>query len=256
MPTDWIDLAGVVNMRDVGGLPTADGGRVASGVLIRSDNLQELPPASVDRLVGELGVTDIVDLRTESEVHVEGAGPLRGVGDLVHHHHSLFRAEAVTSTDRTLPWHDNKDVDRTKADFWGEHYLGYLRGRPDSILAALDVVATAQGATIVHCAAGKDRTGTVVGLALDVAGVPHEAIVEDYMATGERIEAIMTRLLSRPAYAEHLATHTVAEQLPQPQAMEAILGYAAAEFGGSAGWLRSQGWTDVDVDRLRNRLRA
>ncbi|MEO7070229.1 MAG: tyrosine-protein phosphatase [Nostocoides sp.] len=255
MPPDWIDLDGVVNMRDVGGLPTSGGGSVASGVLIRSDNLQELTPGSVDRLIGDLGVTDIVDLRTESEVHVEGDGPLRRVRSLVHHHHSLFRSEAVTSTDRTLPWHDS-NVDRTTTQFWGEHYLGYLRGRPDSISAALGVLAGASGATIVHCAAGKDRTGTVVGLALDVAGVPHEAIIADYLASGERIEAIMTRLLSRPAYAEHLASHTVAEQVPVPQAMEAILTYAADEFGGAAGWLQSVGWTQTQVARLRERLRG
>jgi protein-tyrosine phosphatase len=251
---NWIDLDGVANMRDLGGLPTSGGGRVATGVLIRSDNLQELPPASVTRLIDELGVTDIVDLRTESEVHVEGEGPLRSVKSLVHHHHSLFKAERVASSDQTLPWHDSKDVDRTKAEFWGEHYLGYLRSRPDSISAALRVVADASGATVVHCAAGKDRTGTVAGLALDVAGVPHEQIVADYMATGERIEAIMARLLSRPAYAEHLASHTVAEQRPQPQAMEAILEYAAAQFGGAAGWLRAQGWSDDEVERLRGRL--
>ncbi len=256
MPPDWIDLAGVVNMRDVGGLPTVDGGRVRTGVLIRSDNLQELTPQSVARLVGELGVTDIVDLRSETEVHVEGDGPLRRVRAVVHHHHSLFRAEAVTTTDRTLPWHDEAGVDRTSEAFWAEHYLGYLRGRPDSVSAALRVVAGASGATVVHCAAGKDRTGTVVGLALDVAGVSHEQIVADYLATGERIEAILGRLLARPAYAQHLASHTVAEQLPRPEAMAAILSHVTSEFGGSGGWLRSAGWSQADVDLLRRRLRG
>ena len=256
MTPNWIDLDGVANMRDLGGLPTSGGGQVAHGVLIRSDNLQELPPASVARLVDELGVTDIVDLRTETEVHLEGAGPLRSISSLVHHHHSLFTPEIVAETDTTLPWHDDRDLDRTTAEFWGGHYLGYLHGRPDSISAALRVLAGASGATIVHCAAGKDRTGTVVGLALDVAGVPHEAIVADFMATAERIDAIMARLLSRPAYAEQLRGSTVHDQAPQPLAMEAVLAYAAEQFGGTAGWLRAQGWREADVDLLRNRLRA
>ena len=64
----WIELDGVDNMRDVGGLPTSGGGTVVSGRLIRSDNLQELPPASVRHLVDDLGVTDVVDLRTVVEV--------------------------------------------------------------------------------------------------------------------------------------------------------------------------------------------
>ena len=70
----WIDLEGVVNMRDVGGLPTRGGGRTAYGRLIRSDNLQDLTDASVTRLIGELGVTDIVDLRSETEMHLTGPG--------------------------------------------------------------------------------------------------------------------------------------------------------------------------------------
>ena len=60
----WIDLEGVVNMRDVGGLPTRDGGRTAYGRLIRSDNLQDLTDASVTRLVGDLGVTAGQSLKT------------------------------------------------------------------------------------------------------------------------------------------------------------------------------------------------
>ena len=252
MAPTWIELDGVANMRDLGGMPTVDGGRTASGRLIRSDNLQGLSDADVDRLVARLGVRDIVDLRSEAEIHVEGPGPLRRVEGLTHHEHSLFRAQTVTSDD-ALPWHTGED-DRTAEDYWGNHYLGYLTGRPDSIASALSVVARSTGATVVHCAAGKDRTGTVVGLALDVAGVPHDLIVADYVATGERLAAVMERLLDRPAYAEHLRSHTVAEQSPVPQAMETILGFVT-ERGGAGGWLREQGWSADEVDQLRIRLR-
>lgn len=250
---EWIDLEGVANMRDLGGLPTTDGGRTAPRRLIRSDNLQTLTEADVARLVRGLGVRDIVDLRSEAEIHIEGPGPMRRVEGLVHHEHSLFAAPAVASED-ALPWHGD-DADRTAADYWGDHYLGYLRGRPDSVAAALGVVAHSEGAVVVHCAAGKDRTGTVVGLALDVAGVPHDVIVEDYVATGERIAAVMERLLDRPAYAEHVRGHTVAEQTPVPQAMETILRFVG-ERGGAGGWLREQGWSADQVARLRERLRA
>src|SRR5215203_3095265 len=78
----WIELDGLVNMRDVGGLPTVDGGRTASGRLIRSDNLQDLSDADVQHLVDELGVTDVVDLRTGTELHLEGSGPLRRIETL------------------------------------------------------------------------------------------------------------------------------------------------------------------------------
>ncbi|MDX6687304.1 MAG: protein-tyrosine phosphatase, partial [Baekduia sp.] len=60
----WIDLEGAVNARDVGGLPLAGGGNVATGRLLRSDNLQDLTGADVDHLVGVHGLGTVVDLRT------------------------------------------------------------------------------------------------------------------------------------------------------------------------------------------------
>ena len=90
----WIELDGVVNMRDVGGLPTTDGGQVATGRLLRSDNLQDLTEADIDDLVERVGVTDIVDLRSNVELQLEGPGPLRA-RNLTHHHHSLFRDDVA-----------------------------------------------------------------------------------------------------------------------------------------------------------------
>ena len=209
MTDRWIELDGLVNMRDLGGLPTRDGGRTASGRLIRSDNLQDLTDADVTHLVHAVGVSDIIDLRTEVEVHLEGPGPLRRVESLTHHHHSLIAAkgeedlDALAAKALAVPW--SPDGTRRDASFWAEHYLGYLAARPDSVAAALRVIGDAPGAAVVHCAAGKDRTGTVVAMALDVAGVPHEEIVADYVLTAERIEAIIGRLMSRPAYGHALS---------------------------------------------------
>ena len=129
----------------------------------------------MQHLVDELGVTDIVDLRTDAELHAEGPGPLVEVESLTHHHHSLIAekrdddADAVAAKALAVPWKDEQR--KRDARFWADHYLGYLSARPDSVSAALHVVADAEGAAVVHCAAGKDRTGTVVAMALDVAGV-------------------------------------------------------------------------------------
>src|ERR1700734_4147918 len=64
----WIDLEGAVNVRDLGGLPTDDGGQTVSGRLLRADNLQELSASDVSRLVRDIGVTTVVDLRSSAEL--------------------------------------------------------------------------------------------------------------------------------------------------------------------------------------------
>ena len=254
VPERWVELDGVVNMRDAGGLPTRDGATITPRRLLRSDNLQDLSPADVRHLVDVLGVSDIVDLRSETEVDTEGPGPLWEVESLTHHHHSLFGAGRGITADQALalPEHSSRPV--RDASFWSEHYLGYLSTRPDSISAALDVVSRSSGATLVHCAAGKDRTGTVVALALDVAGVPHERIVEDYVMSAARIEQIIARLMPRDLYGGALRQQSVDDQRPRAQTMQTILDTVQGEFGGAAGWLREQGWQDTDLDRLRVRL--
>ncbi len=66
----WIDLDGLANLRDVGGIPAVDGGAIAPGRLLRSDNLQTLTAADVAALI-DLGLTDVVDLRSDYEVELE-----------------------------------------------------------------------------------------------------------------------------------------------------------------------------------------
>ncbi|HTL24476.1 MAG TPA: tyrosine-protein phosphatase, partial [Mycobacteriales bacterium] len=72
----WIDLAGAVNARDLGGLPTVDGRVTRSGVLLRADNLQDLTPEDVEEL-RRRGLGTVLDLRTAAEVEILGPGPLR-----------------------------------------------------------------------------------------------------------------------------------------------------------------------------------
>lgn len=251
----WIELDGVANMRDLGGLPTTDGHMIQPRRLIRSDNLQRLSPADVRHLIDDVGVTDIVDLRSHRELHLGGDGPLRAT-PLRHHHHSFFpdptpQEEAPEFlTPRVRP-----DRPPLTPSYWSQHYRGYLTERPDSVSAALSVIATAEGATIVHCAAGKDRTGTVVGLALAVAGVPRGEIIADYVLTSQRLHRIMARLKEQEPYRHSLAGRPLDEQIPQPESMEVLLTVVEEEFGGAAGWLRAQGWSQDEVAELRARLR-
>ena len=255
--TAWLTLDGAANARDLGGLPLAGGGTTAPGVLLRSDNLQGLTPADVQRLVGELGVELVIDLRTGIEVELEGPGPLVRDGRAEIRHRSLY-PESGEHTDvdvsAVMPWIERRRNGVAEETPAVQAYLGYLRDRPDSIVAALRDAAGAGGAAIVHCAAGKDRTGIVCALALAVAGATREAIVADYVATGERIEPLLARLRSSPTYADDLDGSPVSAHVPRAEAMERVLDLLDEQHGGPLGWLEQAGFAPDDAARLRARL--
>jgi len=257
----WISLEGAVNARDVGGLPLLDGGTVRAGRLLRSDNLQDLSPADVAHLVEDHGVRAVIDLRTGVEVRLEGPGPLVRDRRVAVAHHSLYPEAGVNTdvidADTIVPWqmgHGGAELpDETPTV---RTYMGYLEQRPDSILAALRTIADPPegGAALVHCAAGKDRTGLVVAIALDVAGAHRDAIVADYAVTAERIEAIVARLATTPTYAQDVVGHAAARHAPRPESMARILELLDERHGSASGWLRDGGFSEDELGALRARL--
>lgn len=258
----WIELEGAVNVRDLGGLATTDGGTTRFGRIFRSDNLQGLTPADVDRLVGELKLRHVVDLRSGPEVSLEGPGPLVSVPDVTVHHLTLFAeggrhtdVEADTiEGDKVLPWQTRSDEHQAELRVTGFYY-NYLRERPDSVVQALRVMARDDGAAIVHCAAGKDRTGVLSALALVVAGATRDAIVADYVATGERLEQILVRLRASDTYRDDLDTRTAAEHMPKAEYIRQFLSVLDERFGGPMEWLEANGWSEADTAAMRARLR-
>ena len=264
--TAWLPLAGVVNARDVGGLPTSDGRTVRYGRLYRSDNLQQLTRDDIEALIGPLGLRSVVDLRTSEELQLEGPGPLTEVDGVRIHHLSLFpergqRTDAADVPadeplpDPVLPWQEENSPRGPRAP--GSTYRTYLLERPDSIVAALRVIAEPDGATLVHCAAGKDRTGVVVALALSEVGVEREAVVTDYVATSERIRDVLRRLAATPTYARDVDADdadNVDRHLPRADTMHTLLAQIDEQDGGVPHWLRGRGWTERDAAALRTRL--
>jgi protein-tyrosine phosphatase len=261
----WIELDGAVNVRDLGALATDDGRVTARGRLLRGDNLQDLSPSDVRTLVTGLGLTTVVDLRSPWEVESEGPGPLTRV-DSVRHVHLSVLPERGVATDAAadgaaadgaadaLANRRDGAVSRYPDDVRCGYYLGYLEDRPDQVVAAVRSVADAPGAALVNCAAGKDRTGVVVALALTAAGVTRENVVADYAASAERMEAILDRLRASKTYASDIDSTPAAEQAPRPQTMAAFLDALEARFGGAAGWLAGHGFGPADMRRLRAKL--
>ena len=268
----WVRLDGLTNMRDLGGLPTHDGGRTVPHRVLRSDNLQTLSPDDVLVLVREIGVREVVDLRTTAEILLEGRGPLRAVPDVAHRHFSLiperghhtdvFAVEEDGPPDLPEGWTESLLPRQTPDHASAEppavrSYLGYLQDRGDNVVGALRALTAGdRGAAVVHCAAGKDRTGVVVALSLAVAGVPHEVIVADYAMTAEVIDALVAKLAASPTYAEDMERRDVATHTPRAETMERVLTLLDERFDGPIGWLSAHGFGPHEQAALRARLRG
>jgi hypothetical protein len=246
LPHRWIELEGAVNAR-----------AVAPGVLLRADNLQALTDADVRHLLDEHRLEVVVDLRTDVEIGLEGPGPLTEQPGVRIEYRSLYPdSGGRTDVDVKLirPWDcafaggfpDESPVVRA--------YMSYLEQRPDSIVGAARAIACAEGAALVHCAAGKDRTGVVVALTLDAAGVDRPRILGDYVATGERIEAIMDRLVRSPTYRTELAGHDPHQHAPEAGTMQRVLELVGSHFGGSAEWLTAHGLEPHVLEHLHRRI--
>jgi protein-tyrosine phosphatase len=262
----WIELAGADNARDLGGLPTADGQHVRPHRLIRSDSLQDLTDRDVRHLVDDLEVRAVADLRTGVEVTSEGPSPMTSQPLVDVQHFSLF-PEAGVNTDAmaddedapvVLPWQtrDRSEGDDERRRGAAGIYLSYLDDRGDSVVDALRLIAYTDGATVVHCAAGKDRTGVVIAFALAEVGVERAAIVEDYALSAERVHRVIKRLASRHTYAADvmISDEDVDKHKPRAETMQRLLEAVDDIHGGVPAWLRAHGWTDDDAAALRKRL--
>ncbi len=177
-----VPLRGPSNFRDLGGYPAADGSTTRRGVAYRSDGLAQLTDDDLD-VLASLGVAVVCDLRGP---HEEEEAPTRA--------HEIPGAEL-----RRLAVGDGAEqrvqiIHRIKAgelssigvDDMVAFYLLVLDEHAPQFGAVLAHLADpADHAVVFHCTAGKDRTGLVAALLLDVLGVPDEVIVADYVLTNE-----------------------------------------------------------------------
>lgn len=297
----WINLDGAVNVRDLGGLPTEDGRTTLEKRLLRSDNLQDLTETDVRLLVDEFGLRQVIDLRTAAEIALEGPGPITreaiSIRELTLYPEAGHRTDALAEDNRghasaeasrqvsaepkhspstgQMPWTSGRpepeprDTEERPAVI---HYLGYLRHASGNIVESLRAIGTCRdGATLVHCAAGKDRTGTVIALALLVAGVRREDVIEDYARSGEVIDKIMARLAGTGTYAADVSdaegnpvTDTGMDavtwaaianrQRPRAETMQRLLEILDERAGGPIRWLTDAGLTEADQQAIRTHL--
>ncbi|MEJ2867785.1 tyrosine-protein phosphatase [Actinomycetospora sp. OC33-EN08] len=219
-------LVGALNFRDLGGLPAGPGRRTRPGVLFRSDTLQALTDDDVALLVDRLGLEVVIDLRIDDEAVQQGRGPLVG-HDVTYLNAPLREAEP-----------DDEPPARQALLF----SLMHLEA-PTSVLGSVIRAAAAFAGrpTVVHCAAGKDRTGLVIALLLALAEVDREAIVADYLASGPNMDAVKARFATWPRYANHMASVSPEMYLAHEATVRGMLDTLDDRYGGARGWALARG---------------
>ena len=232
-----------LNLRDVGGLACRGGGSTRHLVLLRSGSLRLLTPDDARVLLSVCGVGVVVDLRTAREAAAAGPSALAqaGVATL---HLPLMDDEGLA-----LPEANGDPVAALR-----RAYQGYLDERGHHIATLARVVAGSTTATLVHCAAGKDRTGVAVAMLLDAVGVERAAVVADYTATNDVIEHIVRTLAATYGYTREIEGVDMAAHRARPAVLTELLERVDADHGGTAEWLRQRGVTATELAALRHRL--
>jgi protein-tyrosine phosphatase len=233
-----LQLTGVRNLRDVGGYPTRDGRQTRWRTLYRSDCLDRLDSAGQSWLLNA-GLRSVIDIRDHGEL-AERPNVFATSSDVAYRH---------------LPLFDGPPPDDLQPDFRN----GYLR-EIDLLGARLVTLITellTSGAlpAVVHCAAGKDRTGVAVAVVLDAVGTERSAIAEDYALSqtclGPTYLSETREWVERRGWDWAVWEHTV--DTP-PERMLATLAYIDQRFEGVERYLLEHGLPSPALADLREAL--
>ncbi len=237
---------GCLNTRDLGGLPLRGGGTTRFGQVIRSDNVRHLSDRGWAQLAAH-GVRTVLDLRFEEERSDDPAPPdgIDVVGISLFGAHDPAEAARVDELLRRA---------RDPAEATGFLYADTLSSRRSCVAASVRAVArSGDGAVVVHCFVGKDRTGIVSALLLDLAGVEHDAIVEDYALTEGRVGPLVDTWIAGAADPHERAYRERISGAPR-EAMQSMLRLLRSRYGNARGYLLEAGLAETDLRRIRDRL--
>ncbi len=242
------DLAwdGVLNVRDLGGHPTEDGRETQFGRIVRADNVRRLSDEGWHALA-EYGVRTVVDLRTEEELAADP--PAEVPVEVVHAPFMVDSPEAFAAADAASSRHT--DLMLATRDV----YLVFLEYFHELAARVIQTVATApQGAVVVHCAGGKDRTGLTVAFLLRLAGVGLAEIDTDYALSEERLRPRHERWFAEAADDEEQLERLRRMAVTPAGTMRAVLEELERRHGSIEAYLCAGG-APADVgERVRARL--
>ena len=232
-----LSVTGMYNVRDLGGLPCADGGTTRFGVFVRADSPHALDGVAQQHIIAR-GVDTVVDLRSTHERAVQPNPFARQ--EAVQYVHVPLRATGLQAYDlRQIT-----NIDR--------YYSTLLRGAQHQFHHIFTTLMQSQTTALYHCRIGKDRTGMVTALILDAVGVPHEAIVADYALTTANIVPLIAMYQSeRPWYVRQSWYEGLFEA--KTRYMQRFLQELHQRYGGAAAYLQLIGLPAAPA-LLRQRL--
>lgn len=241
-----IAFESILNFRDLGGYQTADGRKVAWRRLFRSGNLAEMTENDFSKFHKELGISVIIDLRSDFEIERQGLGKVASPG-IVHRNVSFVREGGKKETnDRQL----------AGITHMGELYLNMVRepGFGEKVVEALEIVAGCNGSPLVfHCFAGKDRTGIMAAAVLGSLNVTDGDIAADYAMSAAYLKALRKKVNTDKSDPN-------ANKLPEyfwetgPELMSFFLAGIRKEYGSMRGYLLTHGAVAGLFKKLENQL--
>jgi len=211
--------------------------------LFRADGLNKLTEADRGQLV-ELGLSTVIDLRTVDEAEQRGRFP---VDQVPVRYVDLPLTDVLPATAELPDWKE--------ATYVASRYGAMVAEGGPALASAIEVLASSGSLpAVVHCSAGKDRTGVVSALVLAFLGVPDETIVDDYALSAAAMERLLERLKAEyPDSVEEVVRFAPAILHVVPETMEDFLASLRSEYGTYDELAGSLGVTGA-MDRLRETL--
>lgn len=232
---------GCLNARDTGGYPAREG-VLRYGVLLRSDNLCRLTDAGRKGFAASK-IGTIIDVRSAYELDIDSSPFAESAS--VHYLNLPLLNESDTAAMARI----NSDIALP------DMYRVMLKRFGAKVAAIVKAVAAADGVVVIHCHAGKDRTGLVIALLLAAVGVGDEAIAADYAVSSYYLGEARRDALFAAAKLEE--RHRLAERLSaRAETMLSVLDWLRAEHGGAEAYLLTSGVSETALEKLRQRLVA
>lgn len=234
-----LSLAGAGNVRELGGYPTASGAVTRTHMFLRSDRLHRIDDADLAFLY-DYGVRLLVDLRTQKEIR-RGVSRLMGYRDVEFIH---------------APFFDNVQSSEMAAHFpstMGKLYCNLLDNDRESMVAVFSAIARhPDDCALFHCSAGKDRTGTIAMLLLQLAGVADDVIVADYAATENNMREIFAEQKRERREAGIVFPDYLLQSSPID--MTVALHHLKKVYGDARSYLQAIGLSPQQIQSIRKKL--